>query len=199
MNLKTIDIIFYDDISINREDLIIPHKEYKKRNFVLYPLGDILDSEGLDALKANATGAISEYIYNKKLLISNCLLGVNCKYNGGNNFRKALQKINIPYVPICPETFGGLKIPRVPSEIQSNRTVLDKTGLDISNAFELGAVKSLEIALENNCEIALMKSKSPSCGYGRIYDGSFSGKLIEENGITAEKLEENNILVIEVN
>ena len=124
---RDIDIIFYDNLKLNRDDLIIPHKEYKKRNFVLYPLKDIMDSSKLNKYLANSTGEIFEYEYNNKILLSTCFLGVNCKYNGGNNLRALLKDIlKLDYLAVCPETLGGMKIPRVASEIQANREVLDK-------------------------------------------------------------------------
>lgn len=195
-----IDIIFYDNLKLNRENLIIPHKDYKKRNFVLYPLRDIIDDMKFNALFYQATGEIFEYKYEKKIMISTCLLGVNCKYSGGNNLRQLLKDIMLfDYLPVCPETLGGMKIPRVPSEIQKDRKVYDKNGEDVTKYFEKGTRKVLELAEKNSIELAFLKSKSPSCGYGKIYDGSFKGKLIAGNGLSAEELEKIGILIIEVN
>ncbi|MBZ4683737.1 MAG: hypothetical protein PWP46_1272 [Fusobacteriaceae bacterium] len=193
-----IDIIFYDNLKIESEKLTIPHKEYKKRNFVLYPLLDIIDNKNkiIPFLK-QAKGEIKKYNYPKKILISSCLLGNNCKYNGGNNYRYLYSKLlKFEFIKVCPETFGGLKIPRPPAEIQKNNKVIDKTGKDVTSNFINGAKETLNIAHKNNCEIAILKSKSPSCGYGKIYDGSFTGNLIKGNGITTDLLLKENFKII---
>lgn len=131
-----------------------------------------------------------------KLLVSACLLGENCKYNGGNNFNEKVValKEHFEIVPICPECFGGLPIPREPSEIVGER-VVSKLGEDVTDEFLSGAEQTLYVAKETNCGIAVLKERSPSCGCGEIYDGSFSGKTIFGNGITAQLLIDNEIQV----
>jgi uncharacterized protein YbbK (DUF523 family) len=134
--------------------------------------------------------------YMQNLLVSACLLGHNCKYNGGNNLCESLKKLRDKYdfIPICPETFGGLKSPRDPAEICGDCVRL-KSGIDVSDAFYKGAEISLKIAKENNCKYAILKERSPSCGVNSIYDGSFSGAVISGHGITAKLLKENGIIL----
>lgn len=132
-----------------------------------------------------------------KILVSACLLGENCKYNGGNNKNEKLLVLSEKHqlIPICPECFGGLPIPRVPSEIKEGR-VFSKNGEDLTEMFNEGAEKSLYIAEESGCRIAILKERSPSCGFGKIYDGSFTGKVIDGNGITAQLLYDNGITIL---
>lgn len=131
-----------------------------------------------------------------KIIVSACLLGENCKYNGGNNkcddIIALAEKFEI--IPVCPECFGGLPIPRVPSEIRDGR-VYSKTGEDLTEAFLSGAEQTLYIAKEANAPCAVLKENSPSCGFGKIYDGTFNGNKIDGNGITAQLLYDNEIQV----
>ncbi len=131
-----------------------------------------------------------------KLIVSACLLGENCKYNGGNNKNEEVIALGKTFelIPICPECFGGLPIPRVPSEIKDGR-VYSKDGVDLTDYFNKGADHALYIAMESNAPAALLKENSPSCGFGKIYDGSFSGKKIDGNGITAQLLSDNGIRI----
>ena len=130
------------------------------------------------------------------ILVSACLLGENCKYNGNNNYNEDVLKLKKYFniIPVCPEVFGGLPTPRTPSEIRGDR-VVSKDGADVTAAFTDGAEKVLYIAREKNCPAALLKERSPSCGCGRIYDGSFTSNLVDGNGITAELLMKNDIRV----
>lgn len=131
-----------------------------------------------------------------KILVSKCLLGCNCKYNGGNNLSLNVKKIcdkNTPIL-ICPEELGGLTTPRVPSEIRGN-LVVSKDLRDVTDNFVAGAKKSLEIALNNDIKVAILKESSPSCGVNTIYDGSFTGIKIKGSGITTRLLKENGIRV----
>lgn len=139
-------------------------------------------------------------------LISACLCGVNCKYNGENNLNeKALKLFNEnKAILVCPEVLGGLGTPRVPQEIiggtgkdviSGNAKVVSRDGKDTTEQFIKGAGLVLEIAKRCSIDKAILKAKSPSCGYGEIYDGSFSGKKISGNGVTAELLIKNNIKV----
>ena len=132
-----------------------------------------------------------------KILVSACLLGENCKYSGGNNKCDEIIELGKRHklIPVCPECFGGLQIPRVPSEIKNGR-VYAKTGEDLTEAFEDGAEKSLYVAEESGCQLAILKERSPSCGFGEIYDGSFSGKTIQGNGITAQLLYDHGIVIL---
>lgn len=134
----------------------------------------------------------------KKILISACLCGEKCKYNGGHNLMENLDLIKEKclVVPVCPEVFGGLSTPRKPSEIVGNK-VVTKDGKDVTNEYKNGAELALTKALENCCKIALMKAKSPSCGCGKIYDGTFSGTLTDGDGITVRLLKEHGIKVFD--
>lgn len=132
-----------------------------------------------------------------KILVSGCLLGHNCKYNGGNNLnKKVLEFLNgHEVVPICPESLGGLPIPRPPAEIV-NGIVINKEGKNVDAEFRTGAAKALEIALANKVELAILKANSPSCGSNQIYDGTFSGTKIKGNGIFVELLKKEGIKVV---
>lgn len=132
-----------------------------------------------------------------KIAVSGCLLGINCKYNGKSNYNEEILKLKEKYeiVPICPEVLGGLPTPRIPSEIINNK-VINQEGTDVTLEYITGANKALQILKDNNIKIAILKAKSPSCGKGEIYDGTFSHTIIEGNGITAKLFLENDILVL---
>ncbi|MCM1284673.1 MAG: DUF523 domain-containing protein [Acetobacter sp.] len=132
-----------------------------------------------------------------KIAVSACLLGENCKYSGGNNKCDEVLELGKEHtlIPICPECFAGLPIPRVPSEIRDGR-VYSKIGDDLTEAFADGAEKALYVAEEKGCQIAVLKEKSPSCGFGKIYDGTFSGQIIDGNGITAQLFYDHGIIVL---
>lgn len=142
--------------------------------------------------------AVEKYVLGKKpkLLVSACLLGENCKYNGSNNRNEEIisLKESFDIIPVCPECFGGLKIPRVPNEIINGRAI-SKNGEDFTAEYMDGAEKTLYIAGESNAQYAVLKERSPSCGKGVIYDGTFSGTLTNGNGITAQLLIDNGIKV----
>ncbi len=133
----------------------------------------------------------------ENIVVSACLLGVNCKYSGGNNYCEKLEALKDKYnfIDICPEVLGGLSTPRVPSEIVGNK-VINKDGIDVTNNYLLGANLALKKALENNCQRAILKANSPSCGCGKVYDGTFSKKLIDGDGITTKLFKDNNIKVL---
>lgn len=133
----------------------------------------------------------------ENVLISACLLGVNCKYSGGNNYTKQVESLKEKYnlIPICPEIYGGLETPREPSEIVDSK-VLNKKGIDVTYQFKKGAEETLKLAEFYKVKLAILKEKSPSCGFEEIYDGTFSGKLKKGNGITAELLFQNGIKII---
>ncbi len=128
------------------------------------------------------------------VLISACLLGVPCRYDGKS--KKCVDKIDgVNFIPICPESAGGLETPRVPAEIVGDR-VINKEGKDVTAEYLNGSALALETALKYDCKIAVLKDKSPSCGTSGVYDGSFSGRLRNGMGITAKLLSDNHIAVI---
>ena len=131
------------------------------------------------------------------ILISACLLGVNCRYDGTGIFIEQLHALKKKYhlIPVCPEIFGGLKTPRDPAEIILDK-VITKNGEDVTENYKKGANETLKLAKFYDCKLAILKERSPSCGYGKIYDGTFSGMLIDGNGVTAELLIENGITVM---
>lgn len=133
-------------------------------------------------------------------LVSGCLCGLNCKYNGKNNLNPIIKKLydEKKCIAICPETFGGLKSPRVPSEIINGR-VYSKDLKDLTNEFILGAKKSLEIAKNNDIELVILKDGSPSCGVNYIYDGNFNGTKIKGMGICCKMLVDEGYKVISEN
>ena len=133
------------------------------------------------------------------LLVSACLMGFDCKYSGGNNALSpetldALRR-SFRLIPVCPETAGGLPIPREPSE-RRGESVVSRDGRDVTAAFQKGAALTLRLAERYGAKRALLKCNSPSCGSGMIYDGSFSGTLIPGDGMTAELLKSRGIAVI---
>lgn len=135
----------------------------------------------------------------KKALISACLIGVDCKYSGGNNLisEEKLEKLKSEYelIPVCPEVFGGLPTPRTPAERVGDK-VISKDGKDVTAEYEKGAAAAELLAKTFDAQIAFLKENSPSCGSGKIYDGTFSGTLTDGDGVTAEKLKKNGITVI---
>lgn len=127
----------------------------------------------------------------EKLLISACLAGENCKYSGGNNFigETALASLGDKYelVSACPEVMGGLSVPRIPCERIGAR-VMNERGEDVTAQFKAGAELTADICERQGIKKALLKEKSPSCGSGRIYDGTFSHTVIAGDGVTAQRL-----------
>lgn len=124
-----------------------------------------------------------------RILISACLLGCACRYDGKSkpcDRVKELSKVH-ELIPFCPEIYGGLATPRPPSEIVGDR-VINKDGTDVTVEYTRGAAEALRLAQELGCAAAILKAKSPSCGKGQVYDGTFSGMLKEGNGVTAEML-----------
>ena len=140
-------------------------------------------------------------------IISRCLLGCNCKYNGGNNLCEEVREFcrTHDYVTVCPETAAGLEVPRVPAEIVSAEAdgskisfkVVNREGTDVSEAFDYGARLSLASVLTEAgsrkehagiIEGAVLKANSPSCGSGTVYDGTFTGTLTKGLGVFTDKL-----------
>ena len=132
------------------------------------------------------------------LLISACLLGVSCRYDGvcrpmsEPDISRLLDRYTL--VPVCPEQLGGLETPRQPSERRGG-LVCTNTGKDVTSQYARGAEQALFLARRFGCTKALMKERSPSCGSGQIYDGSFQGRLAEGNGVTVDLLLSNGIAV----
>lgn len=131
------------------------------------------------------------------ILISACLLGMACRYDGQSKRQPDLDfcREDIRLIPICPESEGGLPTPRPPSERRGDR-VVNIQGQDVTDAYRKGAAYALELAKRYGCRYAILKERSPSCGNGEIYDGSFSGRLTHGHGVTAKLLEQNGITVI---
>jgi uncharacterized protein YbbK (DUF523 family) len=143
------------------------------------------------------------------ILVSACLCGINCKFSGGNNLSGEVRPLLAEgkAIPVCPEQLGGLATPRPTAEIsggtgadvlEGRAKVLTSSGADVTDNFTRGAREVLSIAKAAGAKEAILKAKSPSCGCGRIYDGTFSGKLVEGNGVTAELLIRNGITVTTV-
>ncbi|MEG0423926.1 MAG: DUF523 domain-containing protein [Erysipelotrichaceae bacterium] len=124
-----------------------------------------------------------------KIMVSACLIGRNCKYDGTNNRNENLIAFlkDHQVVCVCPEVLGGLSIPRNCCEIVDGK-VLDQQGNDVSEAYQRGAEKALEIANQEAIDCAILQTRSPSCGKGFIYDGTFTGNKIKGNGVFAQLL-----------
>ncbi len=135
----------------------------------------------------------------QNVLISACLLGVDCKYNGSNNklddeiINSLKEKYNL--IPVCPEIMGGMSTPRNPVEIKDGK-VFDYDGIEYTEEFEKGSIEVLKLANVFNATIAILKENSPSCGSNYIYDGSFNHQKIQGMGITARKLAKENIKLV---
>ncbi|MCR5790720.1 MAG: DUF523 domain-containing protein [Lachnospiraceae bacterium] len=134
-----------------------------------------------------------------KVAVSACLLGDDCKYNGGNNFSEKVAEFvkGQEVIPICPEVMGGLSTPREPSEIV-NGIVKHRDGSSVDAEFRKGARLALKKVIDSGAELVILQSRSPSCGASSIYDGTFSGTLIQGQGVFAKLLTENNIKVLDV-
>ena len=122
-----------------------------------------------------------------KVMVSACLLGENCKYNGGNNLNPDLLRLLSGHtvIPVCPEVLGGLPVPRIPAEIV-NGAVVNREGISVDDAFRRGAEKALELAAAERPDLVILQSRSPSCGTRHVYDGTFSGTLVRGKGVFAE-------------
>ena len=135
------------------------------------------------------------------IFVSACLAGINCKYSSGNNYEEKIFNMvkEGKAIPICPEQLGGLPTPRIPAEIKvidGIRHVITAEGNDVTENFERGAKEILDLAKKLDIKKAILKSKSPSCGKGKIYDGTFQGNIIPGNGVLADLLIKNGIEVI---
>lgn len=142
------------------------------------------------------------------IMISGCLLGINCKYNGGNNLNPKIMS-NLrgkPLIVVCPEAMGGLSIPRSPCEIQGGdghdvlagrARVVSYEGHDVTRYFLDGAFECLRLARLNDVKVAVLKKRSPSCGNGKIYDGTFSSVVVDGDGVTAALLKSHGIEILD--
>lgn len=134
-----------------------------------------------------------------KIAVSACLLGYNCRYDGTNNFCKKVYDLKDEFelVPICPEIYGDLSTPRSPSEITNYKQlkVYNKDEIDVTDNFKKGAQMAYDIINIKGIKIAILKQKSPSCGKGLIYDGTFSKNLVEGNGVACDLFLEKGIKV----
>lgn len=130
-------------------------------------------------------------------LCSACLLGIKCRYDGKSKLNKKVIKLSKKeiLIPVCPEQLGGLPTPREPAE-QKGKKVITKSGKDVTKFFVDGAEQVLKLAKLFGIKGAILKQRSPSCGCGQIYDGTFSGAVIQGNGVTTKLLKKNGIKVI---
>ena len=134
-----------------------------------------------------------------KIMVSACLAGENCKYNGDNNRNEKIRSLftDNEVILVCPEVMGGLPTPRVPAEIV-NGIVINRDGISVDAEYRRGAEQVLRIAKREKPKLIILQSRSPSCGVKQRYDGSFSGALINGSGVTAELLIRNGFNVIDV-
>ena len=132
-----------------------------------------------------------------RLLVSACLLGVCCRYDGAGKTHPLAGELMTRYtvIPVCPEQRGGRPTPRPPAERQGER-VMAKGGLDVTEPYRRGAEETLKLSRLFGCQTAVLKERSPSCGCGHIYDGTFSGTVTTGDGVTAALLRENGISVL---
>ena len=131
-----------------------------------------------------------------KLLVSACLLGVCCRYDGDSKAYPEMEKLARCHtlVPVCPEQLGGLPTPRPPAELQGG-AVRTRSGIDVTDQYRRGAEETLRLCRLLGCEAAVLKERSPSCGRGTVYDGTFTRTLTAGDGVTSELLAANGIPV----
>ena len=133
-----------------------------------------------------------------KILVSACLLGRNCKYNGGNNYREAVEKhlTAADVIEVCPEVLAGMGIPRVPIEI-CNGKVMDRDGNCVDDSIRGAVAQVLEKIKDEQIAYCILKSRSPTCGVHQVYDGTFSGVLVEGSGVLAQALKDAGYRVMD--
>ena len=133
-----------------------------------------------------------------KIIVSACLLGKNCKYNGGNNYNAAVAEFvkNKDILPICPEMMAGMGCPRIPIEIVDG-VLIDRNGNNVDAAMREAVVKAMEMIRKEDIQCAVLQSRSPTCGVNQIYDGSFSGTLIKGSGVFVQALKDAGYHVID--
>lgn len=129
-----------------------------------------------------------------KIAVSACLLGHNCKYNGGNNRSQKVLRFVEGYevIPVCPEVAGGLPIPRIPVELRNGRAI-NANGEDVTDFFQAGTEKTMTRLAGEHIDLAVLQPRSPSCGCKQIYDGTFTKTLIDGKGMFAQALSEAHI------
>lgn len=133
-----------------------------------------------------------------KVVVSACLLGENCKYNGGNNFSPAIMEVlkNKDVIPVCPELLAGLGVPRAPIEIIGD-DIRTRDGKSVAAALNKAVAAIIEQLAGEDIEYAILKSRSPTCGVKQVYDGTFSGELVDGMGVLSAALKENGYRVID--
>ncbi len=134
------------------------------------------------------------------ILVSHCFFGEPCRYDGVSRVDRQvleLHRAGHNLIPVCPEVLGGLDTPRAPAELQPDGRVVNKEGVDVTAAYRAGAEAALAIARENGCTLAVLKARSPSCGCGEVYDGTFTGTLTPGWGVAARLLMEAGITVLD--
>lgn len=134
-----------------------------------------------------------------KILVSACLLGCPCRYDGQSKKHpevEALRERGHELIAVCPEVQGGLTTPRPPAERQKDGRVVNQEGTDVTVQYRRGAEIALQTAREQGCALAILKERSPSCGSGEIYDGTFSGTLVPGDGVAAQRLRQAGIQVL---
>ena len=134
------------------------------------------------------------------ILVSHCFLGEPCRYDGASRLDRQiieLHRAGHNLIPVCPEVLGGLDVPRSPAELQPDGRVVTQDGQDVTAAYRAGAERVLKIARENDCTLAILKARSPSCGSGEIYDGTFTHTLKGGWGVAARMLAEAGIEVMD--
>ena len=133
-----------------------------------------------------------------RILVSACLLGENCKYNGGNNYNPAVAEFvkDKEVLPICPEMMAGMGCPRIPIEIVDG-VLMDRDGNNVDAAMRKAVEQAMEMIREEDIQCAVLQSRSPTCGVNQIYDGSFTGKLIEGSGVLAQALKLTGYRVVD--
>lgn len=138
-------------------------------------------------------------IFMEMILVSACLLGIGCQYSreikADERVCKLLERKDVVLIPVCPEQLGGLPTPREPAE-RKDGGVWNRSGENVTKQFLYGAREALKLARMYGCSLAILKERSPSCGSGKIYDGSFAGNVVDGDGVTAELLKEHGIRVI---
>ncbi len=134
----------------------------------------------------------------KKIVVSACLLGENCKYNGGNNYCEGVARRvgDREVIPVCPEVLAGLGIPRTPIEIRGDR-VVSREGADVTESLRRAVAEILAQLKGEDIECVILKSRSPTCGVKQVYDGSFSGRLVDGSGVLAKALLEEGYKVLD--
>ena len=134
----------------------------------------------------------------KKIIVSACLLGENCKYNGGNNLdpRVVAFAEGREVIPVCPEVLAGLGIPRIPIEIKDGK-VIRRDGVEVDEAIRTAVAQILEQIKDEDIECAVLKARSPTCGVRQVYDGTFTGKLVDGAGVLAQALKNAGYIVID--